>query len=288
MLAGIHRRGRGHRGCASRPGALACWVVTKVAAQNPGAQNDRTSRRARSAPTKSDLYKDVTTYNNFYEFSSIRSIPAKYSRTLLPRPWTVVVEGLVRKAAYVQHRRYHEVSAARRAHLPASLRRGVVDRGSVGRLPLSELIKRFEPTRKAKYVEFMTVYDLSQMPGQHRQVLQVAVRRRPAHGRGDASADAALPRPVRGRPSEPGWRAAADCVAVEVRIQERQVDRRVRSPRKNRSTAGSFAARVRLLRQRESEGRSSALDAGQRTPPRRVLPPPTLPFNGYGDQVASL
>src|SRR5215467_7968891 len=59
----------------------------------------------------------------------------------------------------------------RRAHLSAALRRGLVDGHSLDWLPLGEVIKRFEPTSKAKYVAFTTLYDLEQLPGQRRAVL---------------------------------------------------------------------------------------------------------------------
>ena len=57
-------------------------------------------------------------------------------------------------------------------------------------IPLAEMIKRFEPLPSAKFVQFTTVMAPDQMPGQRIGDSALAVRRRPAHGRSDASADA--------------------------------------------------------------------------------------------------
>ena len=74
---------------------------------------------------------------------------------------------------------------------------------------LSELIKQVEPTGNAKYVEFVTLADPKQMPGVALARARLAVCRRPAHGRGDASADAADLRHVRRGAAEPERRAGA-------------------------------------------------------------------------------
>ena len=65
---------------------------------------------------------------------STRTIREVRAARCSPRPWSVVVEGAVRQARHLQHRRHHEVRAARRAHLSPALRRSVVDGRAVGRL----------------------------------------------------------------------------------------------------------------------------------------------------------
>jgi sulfoxide reductase catalytic subunit YedY len=120
---------------------------------------------------KNTPYKDVTTYNNFYEFGTGKSDPAKNSGSLNTRPWAVAVEGEVRrpqtwgidallKLAPLEERVY---------------RMRCVEGWSmvipwVG-FPLNELIRRAEPTGNAKYVEFITLNDPKQMPGQRSRVL---------------------------------------------------------------------------------------------------------------------
>jgi len=116
-------------------------------------------------------YKDVTTYNNFYEFGTGKDDPADRAGSLKTRPWTVAVEGEVRrpqtwdidallKLAPLEERVY---------------RMRCVEGWSmvipwVG-LPLNELIRRAAPTGNAKYVEFITLNDPKQMPGQRSRVL---------------------------------------------------------------------------------------------------------------------
>ncbi|MFP6557709.1 protein-methionine-sulfoxide reductase catalytic subunit MsrP [Paraburkholderia sp. B3] len=116
-------------------------------------------------PDKVTPYKDVTTYNNFYEFGTDKGDPAENAHTLRPRPWRVSVEGEVRnpkvydideilKLAPFEERVYrHRCVEAWSMVIPW-----------VG-VPLSELIRRAQPTGNARYVQFITLADPSQMPG---------------------------------------------------------------------------------------------------------------------------
>lgn len=116
-------------------------------------------------------YKDITRYNNFYEFGTDKDDPAKNAHTLKTEPWTVRVEGEVEKPAD-----YHLEDLIKSSQLEERIYRlRCVEAWSmvipwVG-IPLSDLIKRFKPTSKAKYVEFTTLHDPKQMPGQNRNVL---------------------------------------------------------------------------------------------------------------------
>jgi sulfoxide reductase catalytic subunit YedY len=66
----------------------------ELAAQNPSAQKlPNLKKSPLSTDEKMNSYKDITTYNNFYEFGLDKGDPAKYAGTLKPRPWSVVVEG---------------------------------------------------------------------------------------------------------------------------------------------------------------------------------------------------
>src|SRR6185436_698502 len=68
--------------------------ITGVSAQNPNAQKLTNLKKSPfSTDEKLNSYKDVTTYNNFYEFGLDKADPAKYANTLRTRPWNVVVEG---------------------------------------------------------------------------------------------------------------------------------------------------------------------------------------------------
>ncbi|MBR8296724.1 protein-methionine-sulfoxide reductase catalytic subunit MsrP [Burkholderia cenocepacia] len=116
-------------------------------------------------------FKDITSYNNFYEFGTDKSDPAQNAGTLRPRPWRVSVEG------EVQHPKVFDLDELLKlAPLEERVYRlRCVEGWSmvipwIG-VPLSELIKRVQPTGNAKYVQFITLADPSQMPGLSTPVL---------------------------------------------------------------------------------------------------------------------
>ncbi|MGP0020574.1 MAG: protein-methionine-sulfoxide reductase catalytic subunit MsrP [Candidatus Sulfotelmatobacter sp.] len=117
-------------------------------------------------------YKDVTNYNNYYEFSTDKDEPAKLAQKFRTRPWKVKIDGLVDKKQEL------DIDTILKMAPPEEriYRHRCVEGWSivvpwVG-FSLSELIKRVNPTSKAKFVEFTTIFDPSQMPGQQRNVLQ--------------------------------------------------------------------------------------------------------------------
>ena len=120
---------------------------------------------------KQTPYQDVTTYNNFYEFGSEKEDPAANAHTLKIKPWTVKVEGKVAKPAD-----YHLEDLIKPHALEERVYRlRCVERWSmvipwVG-FPLASLLKRIEPGSTAKFVEFTTLLNPQQMPGQRREVL---------------------------------------------------------------------------------------------------------------------
>jgi len=75
---------------------------------------------------KATSYKDATTYNNFYEFGVDKSDPARNAHTLKAAPWSIEVEGLVKKTHPFQFGRCHEMGRHARAYLPHALRRRLV------------------------------------------------------------------------------------------------------------------------------------------------------------------
>jgi sulfoxide reductase catalytic subunit YedY len=114
---------------------------------------------------KQTPYKDVTTYNNFYEFGLDKDDPAKHSGRMRTRPWTVSVEGEVGKP-----RTFDVEELLKLAPMEERVyRMRCVEGWSmvipwIG-YPLAELIRRVEPTGNAKFVEFHTLADPKQMPG---------------------------------------------------------------------------------------------------------------------------
>jgi methionine sulfoxide reductase catalytic subunit len=115
--------------------------------------------------------RDVTTYNNFYEFGTDKADPAENAHTLVTHPWTVRIDGEVKRAQSV------DVETLMRWSPPEEriYRLRCVEAWSmvipwVG-LPLAGILKRANPTSRAKYVEFTTLYDPKQMPGERSSVL---------------------------------------------------------------------------------------------------------------------
>ena len=144
-----------------------------VAAQNPKAQKLTNLKKSQyDTDEKLNSYKDVTSYNNFYEFGLDKGDPARYAHSLRPRPWSVVVEGQCGKPGT-----YHIEDIMTWAPLEERIYRlRCVEAWSmvvpwVG-YPMSEFLKRFEPTSRAKFVEFKTLVDTKQMPGQTEPALR--------------------------------------------------------------------------------------------------------------------
>ncbi|HET6345113.1 MAG TPA: protein-methionine-sulfoxide reductase catalytic subunit MsrP [Myxococcota bacterium] len=131
-------------------------------------------------PLKTTAYKldDKTTsldaathYNNFYEFGTDKADPARNAGRLRTRPWTVRIEGEVAKPQTL------DIDALLKA-FPLEervYRMRCVEAWSMvipwAGFPLADLIKRVEPTSRAKYVAFTTLHDPEQMPGQRSSVL---------------------------------------------------------------------------------------------------------------------
>lgn len=116
-------------------------------------------------------YADATSYNNFYEFGTDKSDPAANAHTLKPRPWTVSIEGECAKPG-----RYDLDALLKLAPMEERVYRLRCVEGWSMVIPwvgysLSEIIKKVEPTSKAKYVEFTSLADKAQMPGVRSGVL---------------------------------------------------------------------------------------------------------------------
>ncbi len=120
---------------------------------------------------KPTAYKDATTYNNFYEFGTDKSDPARHAHTLKTQPWTVEVEGLVKKPG-----RYGLEDLMKWAAMEERIYRLRCVEGWSMVIPwvgysLAELIRRVEPQPGAKFVEFVTLADRATMPGIRSSVL---------------------------------------------------------------------------------------------------------------------
>src|SRR5271165_6289277 len=124
-----------------------------------------------STNDKQTPYNDITHYNNYYEFSTDKYEPAELAKNFKPLPWTIKVEGLVNKA------KTYDVDTLMKMQLEERIyRMRCVEGWSmvipwIG-FPLKSLIDQVEPSSKAKYVEFTSLYDPKRFPGQQRSVLE--------------------------------------------------------------------------------------------------------------------
>jgi sulfoxide reductase catalytic subunit YedY len=156
-------------GAASGAGAAGLIAArpAHAAAKLPGVQKGRYVVDEAATPLQ-----DVTTYNNFYEFGTDKDDPAANGGSLKVRPWTVKVDGEVKKP-----RSFDIEELLKLAPLEERVYRMRCVEGWSMVIPwtgysLSELIRRVEPTGNAKFVEFTTLMDAAQMPGQRVPVLK--------------------------------------------------------------------------------------------------------------------
>src|SRR5579871_1137549 len=116
--------------------------------------------------------KDVTHYNNYYEFSTEKDGPADLAKNFRTRPWKVKIEGAVEKKQELDVDEIIKMaSPEERIYRHRCVEGWSIVVPWIG-FSLSELINRVKPTSKAKYVEFTTILDKEQMPGQRRNVLE--------------------------------------------------------------------------------------------------------------------
>jgi len=115
--------------------------------------------------------KDVTNYNNYYEFSTDKYEPAGLAKDFKTRPWTVTIDGAVEKKQTLDVDTIIKIaSPEERIYRHRCVEGWSIVVPWVG-FSLSELINKAKPTSKAKYVEFTTIEDPKQMPGQRGRVL---------------------------------------------------------------------------------------------------------------------
>jgi len=159
-------------GAAAAGGVSLRELVAPSTTALAGAKIDGIKKSPLSTTETITPYKDVTNYNNYYEFSTEKEEPAKLAQNFRTRPWKVKIDGLVEKKQEL------DLDAILKMAPPEEriYRHRCVEGWSIVvpwiGFSLSELIKRVNPTSKAQFVEFTTVYDPGQMPGQRRQVLE--------------------------------------------------------------------------------------------------------------------
>jgi methionine sulfoxide reductase catalytic subunit len=163
-------------GAATLVGAVAVGGVACVSAAAPeptqgGQKLSGVVKGPFSTDEKQTPYKDITNYNNFYEFSTDKYEPAALAKNFRTRPWTVKVEGMVQKP-----KTFDIDSLLKLATLEDRVYRHRCVEGWSMVIPwvgysFSKLVAQVQPLGSAKYVEFTTLDDPAQMPGVRYRVL---------------------------------------------------------------------------------------------------------------------
>ena len=269
-------------------GAITTAMHSHAEAQGKAFANARRSASSTGEPPTP--LRDVTTYNNYYEFGTGKDDPADEAQSLRTRPWTLMVEG-----ECARPRRWDIEELLRLAPVEERIyRMRCVEGWSMvipwNGYPLSELLKRADPSSRAKYVEFTTLHDPAQMPGQKMRILPWPY----AEGlRIDEAmhpltllclglyGDVLPPQngaPVRTIvPWKYGFKSPKSIVRIRFTEQEPRTAWNVASP----SEYGFYSnVNPNVDHRRWSQARERRIgEFGKRS---------TLLFNGYADQVASL
>jgi len=161
----------GHSDPPEPPSAPQGILGTAPPLPKPEANDGSLARGPYSTDEPLTPYKEVTGYNNFYEFGLDKSDPAQNAGSLHSRPWTVSIEGEVNKPQIVDiDTLLGWFPAEERIYRMRCVEAWSMVIPWLG-FPLASLVKKVEPTSRAKYVAFTTLLDPKQMPGQRSRVL---------------------------------------------------------------------------------------------------------------------
>jgi sulfoxide reductase catalytic subunit YedY len=234
--------------------------------------------------------EDVTGYNNFYEFGTGKDDPAANAHTLRPRPWAVEVAGEVARPARYDLddilRRFPSEERVYRLRCVEAWSMVIPWQG----FPLRDLIAWVQPTSRARFVEFTTLLAPDQMPGQRRDILPwpyieglrldeamhpLTILATGLYGRTLPNQNGAPLRLV--VPWKYGFKSIKSIVRIRFTADQPRNTWQVMAPEEY-----GFYANVNpeVDHPRWSQARERRIGEFRRRP--------TLPFNGYADQVAGL
>jgi methionine sulfoxide reductase catalytic subunit len=277
-------------------GALAAAGSSLVSASPsaPGPATLKYTRNAQYSVSEApNRFEEIAGYNNFYEFGLQKDEPALEARNFKTSPWSVTIDGEAEvKGSFTLEDILKPHPLEERIYRFRCVEAWSLVVPWVG-FPLGDLLKRFKPTSKAKFVEFTTLFDPSQMPGQREPVLEwpyvEGLRMDEAmhpltlfvvglYGQTLPNQDGAPLRLI--VPWKYGFKGIKSI--VKIRFTERQ-------PRNswNIANSGEYGFYANVNPQVDHPRWSQASE-------RRIGAPflsarrPTLPFNGYAEQVASL
>jgi sulfoxide reductase catalytic subunit YedY len=247
-----------------------------------------------STTEKANTFEEISSYNNYYEFGTDKDDPAKYAHTLKTSPWSVQVTGdAARTGTFTLEDILKPHALEERIYRMRCVEAWSMVIPWVG-FPLADLLKRFEPTSQAKYVQFVTLNDREQMPGVRRAVLEwpyregltIAEAMHPLAFVAVGLYGKVLPNqngaPIRTViPWKYGFKSAKSIVRIHFTATQPQTSWNMAGPQEY-----GFYSNVNpeVDHPRWSQAREKRLGGGLFS--AQVIP--TQKFNGYGDQVASL
>ena len=172
QIAGGTTEGAGRLiGRANAPSAVEKLAVKPSSIYVPRQKITSYTKTAYGADEKLTKYQDITTYNNYYEFGTDKGDPAIEAVLFKPRPWTINIEGEVKKVKSISIEDLMKLAPLEER----IYRHRCVEAWSmvipwIG-LPLASLVKWAEPTGNAKFIEFTSANDTATMPGARVPVL---------------------------------------------------------------------------------------------------------------------
>jgi methionine sulfoxide reductase catalytic subunit len=242
--------------------------------------------------------KDVTTYNNFYEFGVNKADPAQNSGSFQPTPWAITVGGMVAKPQVIDMEKIMaEIPMEERIYRMRCVEAWSMVIPWVG-FPISAILDRVEPLGSAKYVAFETVVRPEQMPGQsgffqalpwpYVEGLRLDEARHPLAILATGVYGETLPNqngaPIRlVTPWKYGFKGIKSIVKITLTDKEPPSTWNISAP----SEYGFYAnVNPKVDHPRWSQATERRIGEGSGLFGGRTLD--TLPFNGYADEVASL
>ncbi|MBA3979710.1 MAG: protein-methionine-sulfoxide reductase catalytic subunit MsrP [Alcanivorax sp.] len=305
---GIYLRRREFIGAAA--GALALGAVTpawSALIDNPQAEDatrpqwwrDAVAARRDGKPDTDEAltpYSDVTRYNNFYEFGTGKTDPMRHAGSLRVDPWSVTIAGHVEKpGTYTFEDILKGQDLEERIYRLRCVEAWSMVVPWIG-FPLVDLIRRVEPTSKARYVAFTTLHDPEQMPGQRARLSGI----RWPYVEGLRMDEAVHPLTLmvvglygRTLPNQNGaplrlmvpWKYGFKSIKSVVRIEFTETQPPTTWSQMQPSEYGFYAnVNPAVDHPRWSQARERRLPTSLFNPNWRD----TLPFNGYAEEVASL
>jgi len=268
---------------------LSAWAGKALAAER--LKFTKNARLSLDEPPNSA--EEITTYNNFYEFGTDKGDPARLGGRFRPKPWSVTIAGEAElKGTFTLEDILKPHPLEERIYRLRCVEAWSMVIPWVG-FPLGELLKRFRPTSRAKFVAFKTVMRPAEMPGQRFPVLDwpyveglrmdeamhpLTILCLGLYGEVLPNQNGAPVRLV--VPWKYGFKSAKSI--VRIRFTEKQP---ATAWQKSNPGEYGFYSNVNPARDHPRWSQKSERRLGEEIFSRRR---PTLMFNGYGEQVASL